>query len=91
MTCCAAKNRLRPLSHLPRPLEAIRQFTPNWFAIVMGTGVLALALAQWPATMPGLRALGRPDEARSLAAPVCATGDTDARTRKTLEIGRLCR
>ena len=58
MTCCAAKNRLRPLSHLPRPLEAIRQFTPNWFAIVMGTGVLALALAQWPASMPGLRALG---------------------------------
>lgn len=58
MTCCAAKNRLHPLSHLPRPLEAIRQFTPNWFAVVMGTGVLALALAQWPTTMPGLHALG---------------------------------
>ncbi|MBD9463703.1 TDT family transporter [Pseudomonas sp. Pdm06] len=58
MTCCAAKSRLRPLSHLPRPLEAIRQFTPNWFAVVMGTGVLALALAQWPTTMPGLHALG---------------------------------
>ncbi|EJL02662.1 MULTISPECIES: TDT family transporter [Pseudomonas] len=58
MTCCAAKSRLRPLSHLPRPLEAIRQFTPNWFAVVMGTGVLALALAQWPANMPGLRAVG---------------------------------
>lgn len=58
MPCCAAKNRLRPLSHLPRPLEAIRQFTPNWFAVVMGTGVLALALAQWPAKVPGLRTLG---------------------------------
>jgi len=58
MTCCAAKSRLRPLSHLPRPLEAIRQFTPNWFAVVMGTGVLALALAQWPGNMPGLRAVG---------------------------------
>jgi C4-dicarboxylate transporter/malic acid transport protein len=58
MTCCAAKSRLRPLSHLPRPLEAIRQFTPNWFAVVMGTGVLALALAQWPGNVPGLRALG---------------------------------
>lgn len=58
MTCCAAKNRLRPLSHLPRPLEAIRQFTPNWFAVVMGTGVLALALAQWPGNVPGLRLLG---------------------------------
>jgi len=58
MTCCAAKNRYRPLSHLPRPLEAIRQFTPNWFAVTMGTGVLALALAQWPTQMPGLRASG---------------------------------
>lgn len=58
MTCCAAKNRLRPLSHLPRPLEAIRQFTPNWFAVVMGTGVLALALAQWPGNVSGLRLLG---------------------------------
>ncbi|WP_223471843.1 MULTISPECIES: TDT family transporter [unclassified Pseudomonas] len=58
MTCCAAKNRLRPLSHLPRPQEAIRQFTPNWFAVVMGTGVLALALAQWPGNVPGLRLLG---------------------------------
>jgi C4-dicarboxylate transporter/malic acid transport protein len=58
MTCCAAKSRLRPLSHLPRPLEAIRQFTPNWFAVVMGTGVLALALARWPGNVPGLRILG---------------------------------
>ncbi|WP_431093079.1 TDT family transporter [Pseudomonas brassicacearum] len=58
MTCCAAKNRLRPLSHLSRPLEAIRQFTPNWFAVVMGTGVLALALAQWPGNVSGLRLLG---------------------------------
>jgi C4-dicarboxylate transporter/malic acid transport protein len=38
-------------------LEAIRQFTPNWFAVVMGTGVLALALAQWPGDVPGLRVL----------------------------------
>jgi len=39
-------------------LEAIRQFTPNWFAVTMGTGVLALALAQWPGNIPGLRAVG---------------------------------
>lgn len=58
MTCRAAKKRLRPLSLLPRPLEAIRQFTPNWFAVTMGTGVLALALAQWSAQVPSLRALG---------------------------------
>ena len=58
MTCRAAKKRLRPLSLLPRPLEAIRQFTPNWFAVTMGTGVLALALAQWSAQIPSLRVLG---------------------------------
>ncbi|WP_053145975.1 TDT family transporter [Pseudomonas sp. P97.38] len=58
MPCCAAKTRLRPLSHLPRPLEAIRQFTPNWFAVTMGTGVLALALAQWPGNVPALRVVG---------------------------------
>jgi C4-dicarboxylate transporter/malic acid transport protein len=39
---------LRPLSSLDRPLEMIRQFTPNWFAATMGTGVLALALPQLP-------------------------------------------
>ncbi|NBA97783.1 TDT family transporter [Pseudomonas sp. R5(2019)] len=37
-----------PLSHLQHPREVIRQFTPNWFAATMGTGVLALALKQLP-------------------------------------------
>ncbi|BAO63865.1 C4-dicarboxylate transporter/malic acid transport protein [Pseudomonas protegens Cab57] len=55
MTCPnSVKSGHRPLSHLPHPLEAIRQFTPNWFAATMGTGVLALALAQWPAEVTGL-------------------------------------
>ena len=35
----------------------IRQFTPNWFAATMGTGILAIALAQFPEA-PMLRALG---------------------------------
>ena len=39
-------HRFRPLSHLQHPREVIRQFTPNWFAATMGTGVLALALHQ---------------------------------------------
>ncbi|OOL34943.1 TDT family transporter [Pseudomonas sp. FSL W5-0299] len=47
----------RPFSHLQHPLEAIRQFTPNWFAATMGTGVLALALAQLPVAIPGLKAV----------------------------------
>jgi len=47
----------KPLSHLTRPREVIRQFTPNWFAATMGTGVLALALAQLPFNLPGLHAI----------------------------------
>ncbi len=47
---------LRPLHRLDRPLEMIRQFTPNWFAATMGTGVLALVLPQ----MPGAGATLRP-------------------------------
>ena len=58
MTCPnTAKPGFKPFSHLPRPLEAIRQFTPNWFAATMGTGVLALALAQLPGAIPGVHAV----------------------------------
>ena len=39
---------MRPLSSLSHPREMIRQFTPNWFAATMGTGILALALPQIP-------------------------------------------
>ena len=37
--------------------EVIRQFTPNWFTVTMGTGILALALNQMPLATPSLRAL----------------------------------
>lgn len=47
----------KPFSHLTRPREVIRQFTPNWFAATMGTGVLALALAQLPFNLPGIHAI----------------------------------
>jgi C4-dicarboxylate transporter/malic acid transport protein len=57
MTCPNTTLGFKPLSHLPHPLEAIRQFTPNWFAATMGTGVLALALAQLPVAIPGLHAV----------------------------------
>lgn len=42
---------LRLFHQLAHPREVIRQFTPNWFAVTMGTGVLALALKQ---AMPAL-------------------------------------
>lgn len=52
MPCQPAANPLRPFKQLAHPREVIRQFTPNWFAVVMGTGVLALAL---PQAFPGLQ------------------------------------
>ncbi|MFG1404299.1 TDT family transporter [Xanthobacter sediminis] len=39
--------------------EMVRQFTPNWFGATMGTGVLALALNQFPMNVPGLHELAR--------------------------------
>ena len=38
--------------------ETIRQFTPNWFTVTMGTGILALALNQVPVPLPFLHTLG---------------------------------
>ena len=38
--------------------EIIRQFTPNWFTATMGTGILALAVNQFPLAVPGLHVLG---------------------------------
>ncbi|MFI8647004.1 TDT family transporter [Pseudomonas iridis] len=51
------KPGLKPLSQLQHPREVIRQFTPNWFAATMGTGVLALALANLPVAIPSLHAV----------------------------------
>ncbi|HEX4713070.1 TDT family transporter [Phenylobacterium sp.] len=53
----AAAFGLKPLASLASPREVVRQFTPNWFAATMGTGILALALAQFPAQVPGLHAV----------------------------------
>ncbi|KPC48744.1 C4-dicarboxylate transporter/malic acid transport protein [Pseudomonas amygdali pv. morsprunorum] len=47
-----------PLAALTSPLEAVRQFTPNWFAVTMGTGILSLALAQLPGDIAALRTQG---------------------------------
>ena len=60
MNCTTtAKTSFRPLSQLQHPREMIRQFTPNWFAVTMGTGVLALALAQLPGKIPGVQAVAQ--------------------------------
>jgi C4-dicarboxylate transporter/malic acid transport protein len=44
-----------PLSHGDGLREVIRQFTPNWFAVSMGSGILATILAQLPIRAPVLR------------------------------------
>ena len=49
--------RWRPFLRLEHPREVVRQFTPNWFAVTMGTGVLALTLVQFPVAVPGLHAV----------------------------------
>ena len=35
----------RPLRYLDAPRDLIRHFIPGWFAVTMGTGVLALGAA----------------------------------------------
>lgn len=47
-----------PLSRLEHPRELVRQFTPNWFTAVMGTGILAVAPARLPDASPWLRNAG---------------------------------
>jgi C4-dicarboxylate transporter/malic acid transport protein len=48
----------KPFAHHDHPREIIRQFTPNWFTVTMGTGVLALALNQFPDAPPLLHISG---------------------------------
>ncbi|BCO08033.1 C4-dicarboxylate ABC transporter [Desulfolithobacter dissulfuricans] len=38
----------KPFSRLNHPLDVVRHFTPNWFAVTMGTGILALCLNKFP-------------------------------------------
>lgn len=47
----------RPFTRLPEPWAFVRHFTPNWFAMTMGTGALALVLARLPWALPGQIAL----------------------------------
>ena len=45
----------RLLRDLPDPGQAFAHITPNWFASVMGTGIVATAAATLPVQFPGLR------------------------------------
>jgi C4-dicarboxylate transporter/malic acid transport protein len=50
--------RRGPLRDLDRPADAFASLGPNWFASVMGTGIVATAAATLPVQWPGLRAFG---------------------------------
>ncbi|MHB1646373.1 MAG: C4-dicarboxylate ABC transporter [Candidatus Acididesulfobacter diazotrophicus] len=47
-------NNIRPLKQISHPADLIKQFTPNWFAMNMGTGILSLMLAAFPYPFKGL-------------------------------------
>ena len=48
--------RRRPLRDLERPGLAVAHLGPNWYAAVMGTGIVATAAVTLPLQLPGLRA-----------------------------------
>lgn len=50
----------RPFKQLDHKQDLIRHFTPNWFTVIMGTGVLALILAEFASfsSFFGLLAVG---------------------------------
>ena len=47
----------RPFTRLDHPSALVRHFIPGWFAVTMGTGVLALVVAHLPWRLPGLSLL----------------------------------
>jgi C4-dicarboxylate transporter/malic acid transport protein len=48
--------RIGLLSDLQHPRQVFEVLTPNWFASVMGTGIVAVAAARLPEQFPGLHA-----------------------------------
>ncbi len=50
---CARDRRL--FRELERPGLIVSNLTPNWFASIMGTGIVAVAAASLPLQFPGLR------------------------------------
>jgi C4-dicarboxylate transporter/malic acid transport protein len=46
---------LRPLRELEHPRDVFAHLTPNWYASIMGTGIVAVAAATLPVQFTGLR------------------------------------
>ncbi len=48
----------KPFQQLKQRGDIIRQFTPNWFTVTMGTGVVALIIAELPIASAFFLAVG---------------------------------
>lgn len=51
----ATPRQRRFLSTLTKPADMFANLTPNWFASIMGTGIVATSAATLPVQFPGLR------------------------------------
>ena len=56
---------------LERPGDVFRDLGPNWFAAVMGTGIVAIAGAVLPLPVPGLRVFATAVWALAGSLPFC--------------------
>jgi tellurite resistance protein TehA-like permease len=64
------------LAELDRPAQVFAYITPNWYAAVMGTGIVAVAAASLPEQFPGLRSVATVVWGLAAALLVAVTGAT---------------
>jgi hypothetical protein len=54
MTYAVRDHRAATVDEAKSLAEIVRNFTPNWFTVTMGTGALALTINQFPLEIPAL-------------------------------------
>ncbi|WP_436788826.1 TDT family transporter [Yinghuangia sp. YIM S10712] len=80
--------RTRLLHELDRPADAFRAVGPNWFAVVMGTGIVATAAVTLPLHVPGLHAVAVLVWLLASALLVAATAATAVQWTRHRDIAR---
>ena len=76
----------RPLSALAHPSEAIRNFTPSWFTIVMSCGIVGYLIGVFSVLFMQMLP-GPPDTDRRLPPPPAPPGKFPYHTPAQLEVG----
>jgi C4-dicarboxylate transporter/malic acid transport protein len=84
-----ARRHLTLLGALERPGDVFRHLGPNWFASVMGTGIVANAAALLPVHVPGLPALALGMWLLAAAMLVLLTTATGVHWLRHREVARL--